>query len=350
MGAACSAPVGGPEFTVGPACRLLRHHMRALAWPSARVAAWGICVLSTVATLALLGATGTSIEIGSIGVMAGLVLLFGGLHCIYTRWRPDPYIGAIAGGLTVMIWAGFVAAVAALAALRAHAPLVDGALARADAAIGLDTPALVGWLARNTPVWLLEVAYLSTVPLVFLTVVVLGGSGRAAMMWQLCLAFAGSAVSCAFLSAVTPAVGTFAHFGIPGDVLALLPADAGRFYLPTFYAYRSGTLSSVNIHHFDGVVSFPSFHAAMTLMTAYALRGMRWLFAAACVWAGLTLISTVPIGGHYAVDILAGAAVWAAFTLPQRVIGDGILKRSAGTTALRAPVRSGPASSPRRMP
>jgi len=313
--------------------------MRPVHWPSARHTAWGICMLSTAALLVLLQATGTSVQPGSLGLMAGLALILLGLHIVYTRLRPDPFIGPITGGLAVVIWAGCIAAVAALAALRCGAPLVDGMLARADAMLGVDTPTLVAWLARNAPISLLNVAYMSTVPLVFAAVVMLGWSGQETTMWQLCLAFAGSAVSCAFLSALTPAVGTFAHYGMAHDVLALLPSDAGRYYLPTLLEYRSGSLTTVDIHHFDGVVVFPSFHAAMTLMTAYALRDVRWLFRPACVWSGLTLISTIPMGGHYAVDILAGAAIWAAFAQPYRIARNG-----SSLHTFRARSRAVPAS------
>jgi membrane-associated phospholipid phosphatase len=126
------------------------------------------------------------------------------------------------------------------------------------------------------------------------------------------------------LSAFVPAVGTFAHHVMAPDVLSLLPAGAGRYYLPIFYAYRSGALNTVDIHHFDGVVTFPSFHAAMALMTAYAFRDVRWLFGPICIWSGLTLLATMPIGGHYAVDVVAGAGVWSIFALLHRVTRNGI--------------------------
>ena len=103
----------------------------------------------------------------------------------------------------------------------------------------------------------------------------------------------------------------------PG-VLALLPAGAGRYYLPVFDAYRSGVLMTADIRHVDGVVSFPSFHAAMALMTAHALRGVPRLLGPALAWCGLVLASTIPIGGHYVADVLAGAVVWAGFALLPR--------------------------------
>jgi hypothetical protein len=251
--------------------------------------------------------------------MAGLVLILAALRVVYTRLRPDPLIGPITGGLAALTWAGFAACAAALGALRTGAPLIDDSLGRADAMLGLDTPALIGWLTRHPGIGLLEVAYVSTVPLVFAAVVFLGWTRREIMMWELCFAFAGSAAMCALVSAFVPAVGIFDHFGMAPDVLSLLPAGAGRFYLPIFYGYRSGALNVVDIHHLEGVVTFPSFHAAMALMIAWAFRDVRWLCGPICAWSGLTLLSTIPIGGHYAVDMFAGASIWSVFNLLYRV-------------------------------
>jgi membrane-associated phospholipid phosphatase len=50
-------------------------------------------------------------------------------------------------------------------------------------------------------------------------------------------------------------------------------------------------------------------------MTIFATRGIRWLFPASLVWNLLVIISTIPIGGHYVIDLLAGALVWLAATI-----------------------------------
>ena len=185
--------------------------------------------------------------------------------------------------------------------------------------LGVDIPALVTWLARHSWMGLLEAAYLSTVPLVFAAAIILAWTKRSAAMWELCLAFAGSAAACSFLSALLPAVGTFAYYDIPPDVVALLPAWAGRYSFRIFFEYRSGELDTVDIVHFEGVVTFPSFHTAMALMVPYALRSVWWLLGPVVVWSGLTVISTVPIDGLYAVDVLSGTVVLALCILPTRL-------------------------------
>ncbi len=289
------------------------------AHAEARAATWAVCVVSALAAAAMFLATGTAVAGTSLTIVGGLVLVPASLHLVYTRLRPDPFIGPVAGGLAALVWSGATAGLTALAALRTQAPLVDASLARADAVLGVHAPALVAWVALHPPLGaMLDVVYVSTVPAVFATVALLGWTGREAVMWDLCFAFAGSATICTLLSAFVPAAGAFPHYEMSPGVLARLPAGAGQYYLPVFDAYRSGALAIADIRHVDGVVSFPSFHAAMALMTAHAVRGVPRLLGPALAWCGLVLASTIPIGGHYVVDVLAGAVVWAGFALLPR--------------------------------
>src|SRR4029078_6996936 len=63
----------------------------------------------------------------------------------------------------------------------------------------------------------------------------------------------------------------------------------------------------------DGVISFPSFHAIVGFLVL-ALRRQRPLTsAAASAWLAIMLVATLPGGGHYFVDLLAGFFVWAAW-------------------------------------
>jgi hypothetical protein len=73
----------------------------------------------------------------------------------------------------------------------------------------------------------------------------------------------------------------------------------------------AGTLDTVDIHHFEGVVTFPSFHAVMAPMS-----DMGQLFGLSCIWSGPTLLATMPMSGRYAVDSVAWAVIWSMFTLP----------------------------------
>lgn len=281
-----------------------------------RLSAWLSCAVFSAATIALLAVTRTSVTAPS--VTAVLIFVLGGslLYGRYVWLRPDPRLALIVGGLTLFVWASFAAGTTALAALRTGAPLIDIDLARTDALLGVYTPSVVAWLAQYHVTLILTPAYRSTVPLLFATVMLLGLMRREATVWELCLSFSASAAICTLISAIIPAAGAFPHYGIPPSIAANLPAQAGDFHMHAFDAYRSGAVSSIDVRNFEGVVTFPSFHTAMALMLAYSLRSIRWLALPACVWSGLTVLSTIPIGGHYFTDVVAGAGVWALCTLP----------------------------------
>ena len=285
-------------------------------------ATWAACIIATFALAALLHATGTEVQRGSVTIMTAIVLVLTCLHYVYARMRPDPLIAAATGGLATLLWAGLVAGMVALAGLRTGAALIDVDLAYADALLGADTQELVAWTARHPLIGrLLNAAYLSTVPAVFITAMFLACKHRPKRMWELCLSFAALGILCAFSSALMPADGAFIHYGVSPDILSELPSNAGVFHMQVVEAYRSGTRTMVDVFQLEGVATFPSFHTAMAVMTAYAVRSMGGLTVVAAIWCGLVVASTVPIGGHYVIDLIAGIVVWAGFAWLIRFLG-----------------------------
>ena len=63
------------------------------------------------------------------------------------------------------------------------------------------------------------------------------------------------------------------------------------------------------LHMLEGVVSFPSFHTILGVIPIYALRDRRALMMAALAVNGTMIVSTMPVGGHHLIDVVAGAAV-----------------------------------------
>jgi membrane-associated phospholipid phosphatase len=263
----------------------------------------------------LLLATKTSIEAHSLLAATVLMMSLTGAHFFYAIRRPNPLFSAATGGLAVLIWGGLSAGVIALAALRTGAPLIDSSLAAIDEAMRLHTPYLVTWFAAHPlAAAVLARVYETTVPAVFVAVLILAFTGREAQMWQACSVFVIAAAVCGLVSAVLPAAGAFAHYGTSPNILATLPAGAGRFHLKTFEAYRSGAVDSIDLSQLQGVVTFPSFHAVMALIATHALQALRGPLRLIWLWCALVLISTILIGGHYAVDLLAGGALWGVLT------------------------------------
>ena len=293
-----------------------------MARVDAYAAAWALVGAATTAALLLLWSVGGKVEPVSCTICCGGLLATVAVHLVYTHIRPEPFIASAVGGLACVAWAGAAAGVISLMALRTGAGLIDPVLARSDLALGLHMPAIVEWVARIPGLGhLLAVAYLSSFPLLFGTVLFLAFSGRRERLWELCLAFAGCITVCTLVSAFAPAIGAFSYYGIPEATLGLLPEGSGLYHRPVFDAYRSGAVSAVDFSRLQGVVTFPSFHTCLALMSAHALRGVPVVAGPAWLWNGVVIASTIPIGGHYGIDLIAGALVWGGFrllSLPRR--------------------------------
>src|SRR5262249_39611499 len=72
-------------------------------------------------------------------------------------------------------------------------------------------------------------------------------------------------------------------------------------------ALRDKSLGTIDFEAVNGIISFPSVHAAVAIIVPYTLRWNRWLFWPIACLDAVMLISAVPSGNHYVADIFAGA-------------------------------------------
>ncbi len=288
---------------------------------SLEIGAWLVCGASAVFAVYLLIAGGVGVDVQSLGVPLLLIGFLIAAYIVYGRRRPEPVIRNICGVLAVVMLSAATAGIISLAGLRMGAPLVDANLAAFDASLLFDTRSIVVAIANATTfAGLLGLAYVSSFPILFGAVVYLGWTRHIRPLWQLAFVFAFTAVGCATLSVFFPAVGAFAQFAYPADVLDGLPSGAGVYHLPKFEYYRHAVAPIISMSSVQGVVTFPSFHCCLALMTAFAYVEHRWLLLISLLWNALVIVSTIPIGGHYMVDLPAGAAIWVTAYLLARAL------------------------------
>ncbi len=72
---------------------------------------------------------------------------------------------------------------------------------------------------------------------------------------------------------------------------------------------HSGVFRTLNYGSLNGIIAMPSFHAASAVLLAWGYGGVKWLRWPFLALNIVMLVSAVPIGGHYLVDIVAGVAV-----------------------------------------
>jgi len=182
-------------------------------------------------------------------------------------------------------------------------PLVDNDLQAADRALGFDWLAGFHWLqAHPAPAKILQTVYDSLIYQGLYFGVLFGLMDRKAnlkeMFW---IVFAAGLFTSAG-AALFPAFGPYKMFGL----------ESHGAYLPDMMRLHGGHDLRFELSKLTGVVSFPSFHTTMALVYIYGFRRagvIGWLVGAL---NALMLVAIPFFGGHYLVDMIAGAGVMLA--------------------------------------
>lgn len=213
---------------------------------------------------------------------------------------------------------GLCGALLSYAAMAQSTGYTDGLLAAADAAIGFDW---VG-LRRTVEAWpaLMRagfIAYGAFFVMPTVAIVALVWTGRTERAYLLVAAYAAAVLLTAALFYLFPARSAFQYyFGDHPDALPIIAENYGR----AIDQIRAGTIGYVDLKQLEGIVTFPSFHAAAALLFIWAVWPIPRLRTAMAVANGAMLVSATFIGGHYLVDIFGGAGVaWAGLWIARRV-------------------------------
>lgn len=229
----------------------------------------------------------------------------------FTRYRNDVRISATLSVAALLILYTSVGAVFSYLVVSTNASLVDARLATWDQAIGFDWLALFGWMQANPSIHTaLKIAYGSGLAQMACAIVILGFTARTAQLNEFINLFIATTLIAIAISWPFPAAGPWTHFSLSTTI------DVSA--MSHFPLLRDGSLRTLDAKGMQGLISIPSVHAATALLLAYAMRGTR-LFAAFAVLSSLMILATPIDGGHYLVDVLAGAALAIALIAFSRV-------------------------------
>ena len=302
---------------------------------------WLIGILASGLAIFLLSTLGVTVEIRSLVLSLVPMSFLVAIRLVYGTWRPAPVLSNIGGAVAVLFLSIGMAGIISLVGLRYHYPLIDNALAKSDRSLGIDLPATISWFAAHPALsTLLGLAYDSSFLQLLGLVVLLSCLRRMDKLWELAFVCSLTIVASTTISIFWPAIGAFAYFDYPTDILEKLPTDAGTYHLAKFEYYRNAAAPVLSFNSLQGVVTFPSFHCCLALMTIFAVVGTGWLFRIVAAWNVLVMISTLPIGGHYVTDLAGGALLWLAclslavmlrrWSAREPIPGDRLLAAEAG--------------------
>lgn len=245
-------------------------------------------------------------------ITAALIIVPTLIISLWCQWRRFYLVAGLVGG-TLMFFLTLVAlAVAQYFAAQTGAPLADHVLLPLDANIA-------NWAGMYEAVWerpwlwhILIWFYDRTFWCLWFLTLTLAWFDRG-RLWRLLLANLICGLAVMVIFAALPTIGPEASLGLPEHWPSV--GLSKSVHILTRLRAEGGSLPR------DGLVFFPSYHAVGVALTAYGAAGLpkvlRWLLYAWCV---VSIISVVPIGGHYFLDALVGLLMPAAWLARKKLV------------------------------
>jgi PAP2 superfamily len=239
-------------------------------------------------------------------VGSGLLSLF------YTYVRRDAFVAVLSNTIALAAAANFAAGLLSYTTQfwGASIPLRDANFAEFDSVLGFDWVAWFSWLnARPLLATILRAAYVSLpFQILFLSIAQFVFSWELRVQ-RLFLATLLAGIMTFTVAAIIPAIGAYpylyGHINAVGARFLPLEAD---YYVSDIMKLR-GPSPTIPLADYQGIITFPSFHTVLGVLfiwVSWPSRGMR---TAAILVNGLMILSTPSVGGHYVVDVIAGAGV-----------------------------------------
>lgn len=248
----------------------------------------------------------TAVSVLTIGGGGGALLA---LASFYTLARPDPRLAATLEGTGLLVILTAAGAFLSYAVAVPALPLQDALFARLDTALGFDWNAFLAFVSASPALTsVLIVAYHSSMAQIIGLVLALGLLGHVARLQRFLVAYALSALVVIGVSGLLPAVGAYV-FHAPNPAQSGMTELAGIWHLAHFEALREGRLTVIDLRTMEGIVTFPSFHTVLAVLTAWGAWVLRWARWPMVGLNAVVIVGTLPEGGHYLVDLIAGGAI-----------------------------------------
>ena len=260
------------------------------------------CAIAVLAVCDWLWARHAGLTFSHWTQVAGLTGLLLAIGFFYGSIRRNAQLADMA------LWGALVAAFTLAAAVFTYLiatlgfPLIDSELVRIDAGLGFSWPAWFQFVNSHPLLkGLFVILYTSLLPECAASVLYFAHRRRNDRTAEFLFGALISILITGIISGIFPALGAFAHFGVPGPAWASYPSH--------LLALRQGTAASFSVNEFQGIITMPSYHTVLAILIVYAYRGCGRLFALALALNGLMLLSLPSEGGHYVIDVIAGVGV-----------------------------------------
>lgn len=204
-------------------------------------------------------------------------------------------------------------------AMSVPLPLVDRQLAAADRWLHFDWIGYIHFLDRHP--LLLELCgttYGNLTGYSCLAFLILCACRPADRAREFVLLFLSAAVLTDLIGMFFPAMGAMLYFSPELAGFRHIAPGTGTYFWAPLQTLRSESHHVLHLSNLVGTVALPSFHTQMGLIMIYCSRGGRKLFVPVLLINALMIASTPLFGGHYLIDVLAGAMIVGSLVVAAR--------------------------------
>jgi hypothetical protein len=262
---------------------------------------WLVIVAAVLLDVILLGALDLNFDLPSLIRPIGFAALLTAVG-LYYRWRSESNFVLCVNALLHLVLFSSSYTILMYCLATFNNPLIDPVLVDIDARLGCHLPAVVSWAkAHPTVERVLHMAYDTLLPQTAL-IAALGLVGDRRPLEAFVKRFMLSALLTAAVFYAYPAAGPFEAYGYELN-------DAQARYMAHLEGLRAGDMDTISLHHAEGLITFPSFHATWAILLALGCWHRRRLFALSSVLNGMVVIATLTTGWHYLTDVFAGMIV-----------------------------------------
>ncbi len=249
----------------------------------------------------------------------------------YSRFRPDPKLASALTGTAQL--AAFAAVGAPLSYIAASAglPLWDSNFVAWDRNLGFDWMAWLAAMNAHPKLHLaFRFAYLSFTLQATVAILALAFTNRLVRLRSFIFAFMLASIITIAISALMPAQGVWGQLHLSTSNYPNIDPATQSMHLAVFHGLRDGSFRTLMALGSEGIITFPSLHAALGLLfmvAVWPIPYLRW----AMIVLNVLMIAATPIdGGHYFSDIVAGLAIAALCWLAATRCVDGRRFAAAG--------------------
>lgn len=284
-----------------------------MATISPRRLLYGLTALSHLVVFPLAWLSGLAIDFGELAKFYGISLpLACGVVLYAIRQRMEMLrvaLDCVICGFLLTVPVG----ISTYIAMGADHPLADDALIRMDAALGFDWDGFIRFVDAR---WLLAEALLQAyqsfaLQLIFVPIL-LAVFSQPARAYAMVTSYGVLCFASSLISVWYPALGTYSSYGRTAESLTHINAYFGFAFLEQFHSVRDDTNFVFSTARMMGILTFPSVHAAVAMLCAWAMWPIHFLRYPFLILNVLMATSAISHANHYLVDVIAGIGIAAA--------------------------------------